>query len=544
MDKKTLGFDFETNSVKTAGYNPVVQVGFIYEGEIGSSHEKVIVAKLGMHYANPEAIAVHGISPSDESGISQTQMAHQVNKVMNRSKADYIAGFNSHMFDENVARHLFFSKGLNPFEISNNKGVSLDIFKLIQLANIRGTDAIKFSECDKGRPAMKLSDLATANGLDFGEMHDALVDVKVTLKLAQMIRDNDPALWQEFIDSTDFEKKNEKINKKEPLLRIGKNSVGIYKTPFLPVGVNPGNQNEVIGFKLDDPKKLQKILDLGPEGVQGMMAANPADRPMGFRAKTGSGIPLIKLKLSSSPILISEMEFVDEKKAPKCAASMDILRSSDFEKVCRAAFHGKKDYEENKNPEDRLYSTKMSANDSDLREKLFAIDSKGKPLVENFNVLLKCRQFSQDKETYAGLLIAMKYDSLFEDLDYLEVAKKIEEFKDRPWQMQELAGYQKILSQRIGINEASNYDINASLHTMSERWGPSISRLEEKHPALLSHRKMVIDEAFVHNRNLIKSWQAITCCVLEAGMNISYEDYAKKQLEKKPNEEKTMDRGM
>ena len=50
-------------------------------------------------------------------------------------------------------------------------------------------------------PAFKLGDLARANGIDFTEeeAHDVLADVRATVKLAQLMRERVPAIWEQML---------------------------------------------------------------------------------------------------------------------------------------------------------------------------------------------------------------------------------------------------------------------------------------------------------------------------------------------------------
>ena len=72
---------------------------------------------------------------------------------------------------------------------------------MAQAVAIFSPESITLPISIKGRPVFKLGELARANGIDFTEeeAHDALADVRATVKLARLLRERVPAIWEQML---------------------------------------------------------------------------------------------------------------------------------------------------------------------------------------------------------------------------------------------------------------------------------------------------------------------------------------------------------
>ncbi len=69
-----------------------------------------------------------------------------------------------------------------------------DLIDVVRAAYALRPDGIVWPQQD-GRVTLKLERLTAANGIDHGQAHDALSDVRATIALARLIREKQPKLY-------------------------------------------------------------------------------------------------------------------------------------------------------------------------------------------------------------------------------------------------------------------------------------------------------------------------------------------------------------
>lgn len=386
-----LAYDYETNNSNNHGHNSILQAAFReYNKDLNPVGDgEVLISKLGLNYANPGAIAVHGLSPKDlqKDGMSELEMAHEIKKRFSEAEDLSVAGYNSHNFDDKVTQHYLFANAQEPYVIpSSGRGDSKDIFKLVHLAVAAGDDSLEIPLKENGKPSLKLETLSEANGIAHTNAHDALSDVDATMGLAKHIKTNSPDLWNAFQESTGSDEvKNLLENKGSPLIRITSSPHGVHSTPVMPVIDNPDNFNEVLGVKLDKPTELKKILDsFSPKDIAGVLNAESADRPKGF--KSDSAWPFVKLKVNNgAPLLDVADETSSSVNIVKGIKSGAESKASDF----------MNNYEEN--PDNKSLTEKQF-------DRMFA------KIAE---------EFLQDDMKAADLPYGLKYDKIESTFDLL-----------------------------------------------------------------------------------------------------------------------------
>ncbi|MBX9882874.1 MAG: hypothetical protein K2X73_12965 [Sphingomonas sp.] len=104
-------------------------------------------------------------------------------------------GWNTLGFDEHILRQALYQSLHSPY-LTNTAGNSrIDILKIAQAASVLAPDAITIPINKKGKPTFRLDRLAPANGFDHANAHDALADVKATIHVCRILRDNAPDIW-------------------------------------------------------------------------------------------------------------------------------------------------------------------------------------------------------------------------------------------------------------------------------------------------------------------------------------------------------------
>lgn len=147
--------------------------------------------------------SITNVSPRDLVGAehSHLEMVYKSRSwVINKCPAMLI-GHNSIKFDESFLRHTFY-KTLHPIYLTNTQGkIRGDTMHIAHAAALFSPERFTIPLSAKGKPTFKLGDLARANGIDLREedAHDALADVRATLKLAQLLRRKVPEIWEQML---------------------------------------------------------------------------------------------------------------------------------------------------------------------------------------------------------------------------------------------------------------------------------------------------------------------------------------------------------
>ena len=516
-------YDLETNSADAGIENPVLQVAVkTYDNELNPADGgEMLYVQLGVKYANPFATAVHGLSPTflQENGMSSLEFSHSMKEMFPEKNKDETAtmSFNGHFFDDKVMRHTFFNNGVDPYHMEQGGGgTSYDVFKLAQLASVRNSDSLNIPQNDKGNDILKLEALSSANKITHLNPHEALSDVIASADLAKIIKDKDPRLWEEFeITSNKFSTK-ELLEEREALIRVTKNSYGIYTTPVLPLVPNLLNPNEFFGIKLDKPKLLAKIIDkFSPEELEGMMLVDKSDRPQGLKSDTGH--PFVKLKAKNGPPLLDGADIIENKestfnlKMDDIQESLNILkdRQEDTVKAITSAFKGdpKLQYDDkDKNHADMVYSVKFTPGDRILMDRVTEPDENGMPAVagKDFNVFDTAKHFSENNVTHLKVLTSLKFDSALSQHDKLtpeNIVDTIQSFtKDtkNPEAKYEALIFMETLNHRLD----SFADKDGNSISMMDKFTNDINEVIEKRPDDYARNQSAINDAKSHNQVL------------------------------------------
>jgi exodeoxyribonuclease-1 len=144
------------------------------------------------------------------------------------------------------------------------------LIDVVRAAYALRPDGIVWPEED-GRVTLKLERLTAANGIDHGQAHDALSDVRATIALARLIREKQPKLYDYLFQLRSKQKVQEQITLMQPLVHIsGRFSAARhYVGVVLPLAWHPQNRNALIVCDLhqdhmpllaEDPQTLRRRL--------------------------------------------------------------------------------------------------------------------------------------------------------------------------------------------------------------------------------------------------------------------------------------------
>ncbi|MCY1503603.1 Exodeoxyribonuclease I [compost metagenome] len=172
------------------------------------------------------------------------------------------AGYNSLRFDDEVTRYSFYRNFHDPYAREWQGGNSRwDLIDLVRTAYALRPEGIEWPQQD-GRVSLRLELLTAANGIDHGQAHDALSDVRATIALARLLRERQPKLYDYLYQLRSKHKVQDQVRLMQPLVHIsGRFSAERhYLAVVLPLAWHPRNRNALIVLDLQsDPGPLLEL---------------------------------------------------------------------------------------------------------------------------------------------------------------------------------------------------------------------------------------------------------------------------------------------
>ena len=254
---------------------------------------------------NPDATLVTGITPNHtrNEGLSEWQALAKVEQIFSTPNT-CVAGYNSLRFDDEFIRYGFYRMLMDPYTREWQNGNSRwDIIDLVRATGALRRNGINWPTDADGMPVYRLELLTKANGLDHGKAHDALSDVHATVSLAQLIKRQQPKLFDYYFKSR-FKKQVRQLL--EPYgSRICLHVSGMYPrtrycaAPIVSVCRHPKNSNSVIVADLS--QDVEPLISWSEERIRDSLFAQKPDlRP-----------PLKEIRVNRCPF-VAGIEVLDD----------------------------------------------------------------------------------------------------------------------------------------------------------------------------------------------------------------------------------------
>jgi exodeoxyribonuclease I len=266
-----------------------------------------------MHYCqpapdclpDPEACLLTGILPQLclEQGLAEPAFAAMVEQQLGQPGTIGV-GYNTIRFDDEVTRHLFWRNLIDPYarEYKNDCG-RWDLLDVVRCCYALRPEGIEWPVHETGKPSFKLEHLTQANGLAHEAAHDALSDVRATIGLARLIRQQQPRLWEFCLKLRQKNAVWAEIGVGRPFLHIS----GMYPAERGCVGVvwplapHPTNKNELIVWDLaQDPAEL---FTMNAAQIRERLFTRSEDLPEGVQR-----LPIKSIHVNKSPIVIGNLK--------------------------------------------------------------------------------------------------------------------------------------------------------------------------------------------------------------------------------------------
>ena len=268
---------------------------------------------------SPDPSLVTGITPqlSHARGMSETAALMRINEIFSEP-GTCVAGYNSLRFDDEFIRYSFFRNLLDPYTREWQLGNSRwDLIDLVRATGALRRDGINWPVDEEGLPVYKLEELTKANGISHGHAHDAMSDVRATVGLAQLIRKQQPKLFDYYFN---LRQKKQVRAMLEPYgARIFVHVSGMYPrarfgvAPVTSVARHPTNGNSVV--VVDLAEDIEPLLNWSSEEIADkLFTAGSTVRP-----------PLKEIRLNRCPF-VAPLEVLTQENISRCQLDIKLVK--------------------------------------------------------------------------------------------------------------------------------------------------------------------------------------------------------------------------
>lgn len=372
-------YDYETTGINPRCDRPLQVAGIRTDAELNEIGEPVNLYCQPSDdiLPHPAASMITGITPSRlaEQGLSEAEFMTRVHAQL-AAPGTCGAGYNTLRFDDEMTRYSLYRNFFDPYAREWQGGNSRwDLIDVVRTAYALRPQGIVWPEED-GRVTLKLERLTAANGIDHGQAHDALSDVRATIALARLIRDKQPKLYDWLFQLRSKQKVMDQIKLLQPMVHIsGRFSAARhYVGVVLPLAWHPRNKNALIVCDLHlDP---QGLLDQNAETLRQRLYTRRDDLAEGELP-----VPLKLIHINRCPVVapLSVLRAEDQQRLQLDMTEYQAraLRLSDSPEVWRdkvQAIYANEDFAPSQDPEQQLYDGFVGDRDRRLCEQVRTAD--------------------------------------------------------------------------------------------------------------------------------------------------------------------------
>ena len=262
MSSSIFWYDYETTGINPRSDRPLQVAGIRTDVDLNE-----IAAPVNLYcqpsddiLPHPMACMITGITPQRlaTAGLCEAEFMTRVHAELSLP-GTCGAGYNTLRFDDEMTRYSLYRNFFDPYAREWQGGNSRwDLIDVVRTAYALRPEGIEWPQVD-GRVSMKLELLTAANGLEHGQAHDALSDVRATIAMARRVRERQPRLYQWLFELRSKHKVMEQIRLLQPMVHIsGRFSAARhYLGVVLPLAWHPRNRNALIVCDLqEDPQAL------------------------------------------------------------------------------------------------------------------------------------------------------------------------------------------------------------------------------------------------------------------------------------------------
>lgn len=326
---------------------------------------------------HPAACLITGISPAQlaRDGLGEADFMTRVHAELSRP-GTCGAGYNTLRFDDEVTRYSLYRNFFDPYAREWQGGNSRwDLIDTVRAAYALRPDGIQWPEVN-GQVSLRLELLSAANGIEHGQAHEALSDVRATIALARLIRQKQPRLYDWLFALRSKQKVLDQIRLLQPLVHISgrfsaaRNYFGV----VMPLAWHPVNRNALIVCDLH--QDVSPLLNEDSEALRRRLYTRREEMPDGQLP-----VPLKLLHINRCPV-VAPLAVVRPEDQQRLGVDMSaLLRRGDTLITLRAQWENKLasifsegEFVPSDDPEQQLYDGFLGERDRRLCEQVRTVD--------------------------------------------------------------------------------------------------------------------------------------------------------------------------
>lgn len=268
MSQTFYWHDYETWGIDPRFCQPVQFAGLRTDLDFNEIGDPLVIYSQPLPdlLPDPSAVLVTGITPQEakEKGVPEPEFIGTILQEMAQPNTINV-GYNSLRFDDEFTRYTLYRNLYDPYEREWANGNSRwDIIDLVRACRALRPGEIKWP-VDEGKPTNRLERITAENGISHEDAHDALSDVRATIALAKLLKQQQPDLFEYAFSLRDKNvarsKLEEAFQTKQPLVHV----TGKYPNDYLNTSVvailgqnsEPSHKNKFVVYDLRvDPEQF------------------------------------------------------------------------------------------------------------------------------------------------------------------------------------------------------------------------------------------------------------------------------------------------
>jgi exodeoxyribonuclease-1 len=373
-------YDYETTGINPRCDRPLQMAGLRTDFDLNEIDEPVNLYCQPSDdiLPHPAACTITGITPGQlrAQGLSEADFMTRVHAQL-AAPGTCGAGYNTLRFDDEMTRYSLYRNFFDPYAREWQGGNSRwDLIDVVRAAYALRPDGLVWPTDDEGRVTLKLERLTAANGIDHGNAHEALSDVRATIALARLIREKQPKLYDWLFQLRSKQKVMDQIRLLQPLVHVSgrfsaaRNYVGV----VLPLAWHPRNKNALIVCDLHlDP---QGLLDLDAESLRQRLYTRRDELAEGELP-----VPLKLIHINKCPV-VAPLTVLRQEDQQRLGLDMALYQQrvsqlNDTRKVWLdkiLAIYAREDFSQSQDPEQQLYDGFIGDRDRRMCEQVRTVD--------------------------------------------------------------------------------------------------------------------------------------------------------------------------
>ena len=282
-------FDFETFGANPSKDKPSQFAGIRTDFDFNIIDDPVNIycKPCNDFIPHPEACLITGITPQTamQKGVSEKEFFQEIHLQISQPNTCTL-GYNSIRFDDEVIRHGFYRNFYDAYAREWQNGNSRwDIIDLLRMTHALRPEGLNWPTNEEGVVSFRLEILSQANGIEHENAHDALNDVYATIKMAKLVKQKQPKLYEFLLSLRDKRLVKTEIDllNHKPFVHcsamLGKEHQ--YTGIMMPLLIHPGNKNSVICIDLT--RSIEDLEKLNLEQISERIFTRQNELPAGIQ---------------------------------------------------------------------------------------------------------------------------------------------------------------------------------------------------------------------------------------------------------------------